>query len=265
LRIAVEGRVNMILGQIVEVKRKEVARLKETWSIPTFERLVRDLPPTRDFGKALTTGDCAIIAEVKRRSPSKGLLCGDFDVSALARTYEANGAAAVSVLTDRLFFGGDDADIAAVKRACALPVLRKDFIIDPYQVYETRILGADALLLIAAILGKQELDRLLRLAQALDLSAVVEVHGEEEIEAAAGAQIIGINNRDLKTFTTNINTSLRLAPLLPPGRIVVSESGFENRADVELLMEAGIRAFLVGETLMRAGDRGAKLRELAGK
>ncbi len=255
----------MILGQIVEVKRKEVARLKETWSIPTFERLVRDLPPTRDFGKALTTGDCAIIAEVKRRSPSKGLLCGDFDVSALARTYEANGAAAVSVLTDRLFFGGDDSYIAAVKRACNLPVLRKEFIIDPYQVYETRILGADALLLIAAILEKQELDRLLRLAQALDLSTVVEVHGEEEIAAAAGAQIIGINNRDLKTFTTDINTSLRLAPLLPPGRIVVSESGIENRADVELLMEAGIRAFLVGETLMRAGDRGAKLRELAGK
>jgi len=257
----------MILDQILAAKRKEVARLKEIGSISVFERLVKDLPPTRDFSSALTGSPCSIIAEIKRRSPSRGALCADFDVPGIARIYEANGAAAISVLTDRDFFGGDGAFIAQVKRVSSLPVLRKDFIIDPYQVYETKILGGDALLLIAGLFENSELKKLTRLARSLDLSVLVEVHTEAEAQmaAAAGAGIIGINNRDLKTFKTDIRTSIRLAPMIPPDRIAISESGIGKRADIELLMEAGIRAFLVGETLMRAGDMGAKLRELMGK
>ncbi len=254
----------MILDQIIDAKKKEVARLKEIGPISVFDRMVKDLPPARDFTSALSGGDCSIIAEIKRRSPSKGTLCADFDVSGIARIYEANGAAAISVLTDPEFFGGDVTYLVTAKRACALPVLRKDFIIDPYQVYETRALGGDALLLIARLFEVKALKDMIGLAGSLGLSVLVEVHSEEEAANAltAGAEIIGIN---LGTFTTDIKKSIELAPLIPSDRIAVSESGIGKRADVELLMEAGIRAFLVGETLMRANDMGAKLRELRGK
>ncbi len=225
------------------------------------------MPPTRDFRRALGGGDCAIIAEVKRRSPSRGVLRADFDPVRIAREYERHGAAAVSVLTDETFFGGSDADLTAVKGAISLPVLRKEFIIDPWQIHETRAIGADALLLIAAILGENQLREYRELAASLGLASLVEVHDREELEKAlaAGAEIIGINNRDLKTFATDIGTSLALAPLVPADRIVVSESGIRSRAEIETLMKAGVRAFLIGETLVAAPDSGAKLRELLGR
>ncbi len=222
------------------------------------------MPPTRDFRRALAAGACAIIAEVKRRSPSRGLIRADFDPVRIAGEYEKNGAAAVSVLTDATFFGGSNEDLAAVKKAISLPVLRKEFIIDPWQIHETRAIGADALLLIAAILDKSELREYRELAASLGLASLVEVHDRQELEAAldAGAEIIGINNRDLRTFITDITTSRALAPLIPAGRIVVAESGIRSRREVETLMQAGVRAFLIGETLVAAPDIGTALRGL---
>jgi indole-3-glycerol phosphate synthase len=257
----------MILDEIIAVKKKEVAHRKEIRPIRELERAAEHLPPARDFRKALAGRGCAIIAEIKRRSPSKGRLCGDFDPVKMAKTYEANGAAAISVLTDRTFFEGDDAYLQAVKKAASLPVLRKDFTIDSYQVYETRVLGGDALLLIASLFEGKELKALIGLARSLGLSALVEVHSEEEAAkaVAADACIIGINNRDLRTFKTDLGKSLELARVIPADRIVVSESGIETKADIGRLSRAGIHAFLVGEALMRAADAGEKLRELAGK
>jgi indole-3-glycerol phosphate synthase len=257
----------MILDRIIETKKKEVARLKQIRPISELEQMVRNVAPARGFRQALARGDCSIITEIKRRSPSKGRIRNDFNVTEIAKTYEAKGAAAISVLTDREFFEGDGAYLEAVKGVSSIPVLRKDFIIDPYQVYETKVLGGDALLLIAGILEENELKELLLLARSLGLSVLVEVHSEEETAkaVASGAGIIGINNRDLRTFSTNIERSIELAPLIPKDRIVVSESGIGKRADIERLMEADIHAFLVGETLMRADDIGEKLRELTGK
>jgi len=257
----------MILERIVEAKKKEVARLRSATPIPELERAARDMPAARDFRGALQGRDCAIIAEIKRRSPSKGRLRADYDPEEIARIYEAGGAAAISVLTDRNFFEGDAGHLKAARKVTSLPVLRKDFIIDPCQIFETRFLGADALLLIAGLFDEKPLRELIELSRSLGLAALVEVHNGEEAAraAAAGADIIGINNRDLKTFRTDIETSLSMAPLIPKDRIVVSESGIETRADIERLAEAGIRCFLIGETLMRAADPGEKIRELLGK
>jgi indole-3-glycerol phosphate synthase len=257
----------MILDRIFESKKREVARLKEMQPLSEIMRMAKDAEPARDFKRALVGADCSIIAEIKRRSPSKGRIRDDFNVIEIAETYEANGAAAISVLTEREFFEGDCAYLKTVKKVSSLPVLRKDFIIDPYQVYETKVLGGDALLLIAGVLDEYALKDLLLLAYSLGLFALVEVHSEADtIKAvASGADIIGINNRDLKTFTTNIERSLAVAPLIPRDRVLVSESGIGSKADIDILMKAGIRVFLVGETLMRSGDIGAALRELMGK
>jgi indole-3-glycerol phosphate synthase len=254
----------MILNRIIETKKREVALLKSVRSMPELERMARDLPPARDFKGALAGKDCAIIAEIKRRSPSKGTLREDFDPGEIARIYEGGGAAAISVLTDRDFFGGDGKYLAAVRNITRIPLLRKDFIIDPCQVYETRILGGDALLLIAGLFNEKNLRDFIDLSHDAGLSALVEVHTREEAAraVAAGAEIIGINNRDLRTFRIDLRTSLELASLIPAGRVVVSESGIETRADIEEMMKAGIHAVLVGEVLMRAGDMGEKLREL---
>ncbi len=258
----------MILDEIVGTKRREVAGRKETIPLKALEKMLAVRPPTRDF-KAALDGDtgCAIIGEVKRRSPSRGLLRADFDPVRIAQEYESHGAAAVSVLTDETFFGGSDADLSAVGSAVALPLLRKEFIIDPYQVYETRAIGADALLLIAAILTEGQLREYRELAASLGLAALVEVHNRGELEKslAAGAEIVGINNRDLKTFVTDIRTSMELASLIPKDRIAVSESGIRTRAEIETLLKAGIRAFLIGETLIAAPEIGPKLKEFLGK
>jgi indole-3-glycerol phosphate synthase len=257
----------MILDKIVETKRREVAARKAAISPTDLEKMIAGMPPPRDFAKAIGGGDCAIIAEVKRRSPSRGLLRVDFDRVRIAREYESHGAAAISVLTDATFFGGSDADLSAVKEAVTLPVLRKEFIIDPYQICEARAIGADAVLLIAAILGDHQLRAYRELAESLGMAALIEVHDREELAAAlsCGALIIGINNRNLKTFVTDIGTSAELAPLIPQDRIVIAESGIRTRGEIETLLQAGIRAFLIGETLIAAPEIGPKLKELLGK
>jgi indole-3-glycerol phosphate synthase len=257
----------MILDKIVETKRREVADRKAGRPLTDLERMISGRSPARDFAKAIGSGDCAIIAEVKRRSPSRGLLRPDFDPVRIAREYENHGAAAVSVLTDATYFGGCNADLAAVKDAVTLPVLRKEFIIDPYQICEARAIGADAVLLIAAILGDHQLQAYRELAESLGMAALVEVHEREELAAAlsCGARIIGINNRNLRTFVTDIRTSAELAPLIPQDRIVIAESGIRTRGEIETLLQAGIRAFLIGETLIAAPKIGPKLKELLGK
>lgn len=256
----------MILDQIAAAKRQEVEQRKR---ITPLERLVEAgaaLPPARNFRGALNGAGAAIIAEVKRRSPSRGELRENIDAVATARLYETHGAAAISVLTDQAFFGGSNEDLAAVKAAVSLPVLRKEFIIDPWQIHEARAIGADAILLIAALLNNGELLNYRELAASLGLASLVEVHDQGELEhaLASGAEIVGINNRNLRTFTTDIGTSLALAPLIPADRTVVAESGIRSRQEIERLAKAGCRAFLIGETLMTAPDIGAKLRELCG-
>jgi indole-3-glycerol phosphate synthase len=257
----------VILDDIVKVKKGEVAGRKAAKPLAELEGMIAGMPPARDFGKAIGSGECAIIAEVKRRSPSRGLLRPNFDPVRIALEYEACGAAAISVLTDATYFGGSDADLTIVKQAVGLPLLRKEFIIDPYQIYEARTIGADALLLIASILTDGQLREYRELAASLGLAALVEVHDRKELERglASGAEIIGINNRDLKTFVTDIRTSMELAPLIPKGRIAVSESGIRTRGEIETLLQAGIRAFLIGETLIAAPEIGPKLAELLGK
>lgn len=257
----------MILQKIVENKREEVARQKEILPPGELRQMLADRPPTRDFEGAIRNRDCAVIAEVKRSSPSKGRIREDFDPVGIADIYEENGASAISILTERKFFEGRAAYIPQIGRTVGLPLLRKDFIIDAYQINETRVLGADALLLIARLLEAGELRDFLGLASELGLAALVEVHNEADVEktVSSGARIVGINNRDLATFCTDIDVSIRLARRIPKGITVVSESGIDSRGEIEKLMEAGIHAFLVGESLMREKDVGKKLRELLGK
>lgn len=254
----------MILKRIVEAKRKEVASLKEMTPLAQLENAIGNLLPVRDFRGAISNARCSIIAEVKRSSPSKGRIREEFDPVQIATLYQDNGAQAVSVLTDEAFFDGKGAYLSGIKKSVYLPLLRKDFIIDSYQIYETRFLGGDALLLIAGLLEQGQLQEYIDLSETLGLAPLVEVHTREELDKAlaAGAGIIGINNRDLKTFSTDIKTTLELAPLIPRDRVVVTESGINTREDIEQLMEAGIHAFLIGEALMRSEDIGGKLREL---
>jgi len=256
----------MILDRIVEAKRKEVASMKELRPLSRLEEALRNLSLPRDFRRAISNLPCAIIAEVKRHSPSKGRIREDFNPFKIATIYQENGAAAVSVLTDDEFFEGRRTYLSDIREIVDLPLLRKDFIIDPYQIYETRVLGGDALLLIASLLEEEQLREFIRLTKALSLSPLVEVHTREELDKAlaAGAEIIGINNRDLRTFSTDLGISLDLIPFIPGNRIVVSESGINTRDDIETLMKAGIHSFLIGEALMRAEDIGGKLRELLG-
>ena len=256
----------MILDQIVKTKRMEVEESKTLYPLSAVREGLKKMAPARNFKKALLDRKCAIIAEVKRKSPSRGTIRNDFDPLEIAAIYEKNGAAAVSVLTDEPFFGGKKESLTKIKGKILLPVLRKDFIIDPYQVYETRRLGADAILFIARLL-QEELGDYIRLAEALDLISLVEVHSAEDLALAlaAGAELIGINNRDLATFETGLETSLKLASLVPRGRIAIAESGIQSRNDIEILLEAGIHAFLIGEALMKADDIAEKLRELRGR
>ena len=257
----------MILKNIIDQKEREVAQARRERPMEALVRAVEKLPPARSLKAALRGRDCAIIAEIKRRSPSKGQIRQNVDPPAIAVLYEQNGAAAISVLTDRVFFGGSVEDLLAVRRVTSLPVLRKDFIVDPYQIYETRLLGADAVLLIADILDDETLAGFLARAAYLGLDCLVEAHDRPALEraVAAGAQIVGINNRDLNTFSVDLETSIDLRPHVPPDRMVVSESAIGGRSDIERLLSAGISAFLVGETLMRADDMGEALRALLGR
>jgi len=257
----------VILDRIVAAKREEVARLKKETPLVRLQEDISNLPPTRDFRGAISHRPCAIIAEVKRSSPSKGRIREQFDPVHIASIYQEHGAQAVSILTDEQFFEGKGDYLTAIKKAISLPLLRKDFIIDAYQIYETRALGGDALLLIAGILDKGQLQEYIELAEHLGLAPLVEVHTKAELgkALAAGAEIIGINNRDLQTFSTDLKRTLELCPLIPKGKIVVTESGITTRRDIELLMEAGIHCFLIGQALMQAHDIGKKLGELLGK
>ncbi|MFC2007522.1 indole-3-glycerol phosphate synthase TrpC [Chloroflexota bacterium] len=254
-----------MLNRIVVDKRGEVEQRKKIVPVATLEERMAQQPAPLDFAAALGSDGISLIAEVKKASPSRGILCPDYHPVALAKSYQQGGASAISVLTEVNYFQGSMEHLAAIKREVSgLPLLRKDFIFDPYQVYESRAGGADALLLIVAILDQEQLDELLNLAGSLGLGCLVEVHNENEVERAllAGAEIIGINNRDLSTFDVDIDTTRRLRPLVPPGKIVVSESGIGGRSDVERVRGWGVNAVLVGETLVTADDIGEKIREL---
>jgi indole-3-glycerol phosphate synthase len=248
-----------ILERILEVKRAEIAAAKRR--VPLSELEAATAPPPRDFMGALRARRPAVIAEIKKASPSRGVLRADFDPAAIARSYEAGGAACLSVLTDRQFFQGDVAHLAAARGACALPVLRKDFVIDAYQVFESRAAGADCILLIAACLEQDEMRELERVAQGQGMAVLVEVHDAAELEAALALNtpLIGINNRNLKTFETRLETTLELLPRVPPERVVVTESGIRSPADVDHMRAAGVNTFLVGEAFMRERDPGAAL------
>jgi len=252
-----------VLDKIIAHKRQEVEELKK--NKPLDETVLTiDLYPRRSFAKAISQpGRLNIIAELKKASPSLGLIRSDFDPIKIAKVYESNGAAAISVLTDKQFFQGNIKYLSEVKTSVSLPVLRKDFIIDPYQVYEAKLYGADAILLIATALSYQELSRLLMLAYKLGLETLVEVHDEFDLEKAlkSGAHIIGINNRNLKTLKTDINTCLKLRRLIPDDKILVAESGIKTKDDMKRLKEADFRAVLIGTALMQAQDIGKKLKE----
>ncbi|MCS7207282.1 MAG: indole-3-glycerol phosphate synthase TrpC [Dehalococcoidia bacterium] len=258
-----------ILEAILQEKRREVDAQKGRLPLAHLERQVAGLPPPLNLSGALWGPPVRLMAEVKRASPSKGALNPHLDPVALATTYAHSGAAAISVLTDRHFQGSLD-DLRRVAEAVhplGIPVLRKDFILDVYQLYEARAAGADGVLLIVAALTQEELTALLREAGRLWLQCLVEVHTEAEMERAlaAGAEIIGINNRDLHTFHTDLAVTERLAPRVPRGKVVVSESGIATRQDVVRVQRAGVHAILVGEALVTSPDPAAKIRELLGK
>ncbi len=253
-----------MIDRIVADKRKEVEQRKKSVSLSALkERIARQKAPL-DFAGALRGKGIRLIAEVKRASPSRGILCPTFDPVELARSYARGGAAAISVLTETNYFQGSPDHLAAIREAVRLPLLRKDFIFDPYQVYESRAYGADALLLIVAILSQAQLNELLSLSRRLGLNCLVEVHNEGELDRAllSGAEIIGINNRDLNTFSVDINTTKRLQPMIPGEKVVVSESGISTRDDVKRLAECGVNAVLIGEALVTANDVPAKIKEL---
>ena len=258
-----------ILARILDSKREEVARARQTTSLETLRQRVETLPPTRDFWNALQPHDGArtrIIAEIKKASPSAGVIRADFDPLAIAATYANHGAAAISVLTDTPFFQGDLGVLNGVRQHVKLPLLRKDFILDVYQIYEARWHGADAVLLIAAALEVPVLTDLAAVSRELGMEPFVEVHTAAELEKALFCQcrLVGINNRDLHTFKTDVATTLELLSEVPPGHRVVSESGIRDRATVRRLEDRGVAAFLVGESLMREPDIGAKLDQLRG-
>ena len=256
-----------ILDEIVAAKRRELERSRTVVPLTRLEEQIEEQRPPLNLAGALMGDSVRIIGEVKKASPVKGLLSPDFDPVELATSYGDNGAAAISVLTNVDHFQGSLGDLEAVREAIhprGVPVLRKDFIFDPYQVYESRASGADALLLIVSILAPDMLRELLQLSQKLWMQCLVEVHDEAELRVAldAGAEIVGINNRDLTTFTVDLGVTERLAPLVPEGKVIVSESGIGERKHVRRVGRAGAHAVLIGEALMTAGDAGAKLREL---
>lgn len=257
-----------ILQKILARKVEEVA--ERTARVPLAELVaqIAELPPTRGFTAALeltiSEARAAVIAEVKKASPSQGVIRADFDPAAIARSYEVGGASCLSVLTDADFFQGSEAFLQQARAACALPVLRKDFTIDPYQVYEARAIGADAVLLIVAAIDDADLLEMALIAAELDLDVLVEVHDEAELERALEipASLIGVNNRNLRTFEVSLETTVRMLDQVPRDRLLVTESGIHARADVERLRSVGVNAFLVGEAFMRSEDPGAQLAKL---
>ena len=258
----------MILDDIIFNKRQEVTSLKVSLSGKDPRKLTKDLPPPRHFAKAFRKGKFSLIAELKKASPSAGVILEQFNPISLARVYEESGASAISVLTDERFFQGKLEYLKAAKDSTTIPILRKDFIIDESQVYESRIAGADALLLIARVLEDSVLADLIELTESLAMQALVEVHNPEEVERVlkTKARLIGINNRDLDTFKVDLKTTLNLMKKFPKlkERMIVSESGIETREQVETLKKAGVDGVLIGETLLRSKNIPAKAKELLG-
>ncbi|MFC2051025.1 indole-3-glycerol phosphate synthase TrpC [Chloroflexota bacterium] len=256
----------MILDEIVSHNLQELELKKRNLPMTELQRMSLQQPPPLDFASGLCGEGIRLIAEVKKASPSRGIIRPDFDPVDIALTYADNGASAISVLTENRYFQGNLNHLTDIRKAMhdKLPLMRKDFIFDPYQIYESRAYGADSLLLIVAILKPAKLKELLQLGHELHMSCLVETHNEAEVEIAlkSGAKIIGINNRDLTNFRVDIAITERLRPLIPPDRIVVSESGIKERKDIERLRQSGINAAIVGESLMSAPDIAAKMREL---
>ncbi len=252
------------------VKRAEVAASRDAMPLAEVEARARGAPPPRDFfasmRRKIDAGGAAVIAEIKRASPSRGVLRENFMPADIAKSYQAGGAACLSVLTDRQFFQGRPEHLEAARAACSLPVLRKDFIFDPYQVHEARAMGADCILLIAACLSVEEMQGLEEVAMALRMAVLVEVHDAAELGAALTLRtpLLGINNRDLRTFETRLDTTLGLLSKVPQDRIVVTESGILSSSDVTRMRSHGVNAFLVGEAFMRAADPGKALSSMFG-
>ncbi len=257
-----------ILNKILRDKAREVVERAERVSLPELSRKVEQLPATRGFATVLRehiqTGKPGIIAEIKKASPSKGVIREDFNPAQIAQSYAENGASCLSVLTDEKYFHGHADYLKQARAACSLPVLRKDFIVDAYQIYEARDMGADAILLIAAALGDPMMQDLEQTAMALGLDVLVEVHNEQELERALMLQtpLLGINNRNLRTFETSLQTTLSMLSQIPEDKVVISESGIHDREDVALLQAQKVNGFLIGEAFMRAADPGAALSTL---
>jgi indole-3-glycerol phosphate synthase len=257
-----------ILQRILARKAGEIAERSGRIALDQLRARCADAPPPRGFADALRTkvgaGQAAVIAEVKKASPSQGVIRENFDPAEIARSYEAGGAACLSVLTDMDFFQGADAYLREAREACALPVLRKDFTLDEYQVYEARVLGADCILLIVAALDDAALGDLSALAHKLGMDVLIEAHDAQELDRALAtpARLVGINNRNLRTFQTSLDTTLDLRERVPADRLLVTESGIHSRADVQRMRTASVHAFLVGEAFMRATDPGAELQRL---
>ncbi|MGH7601941.1 MAG: indole-3-glycerol phosphate synthase TrpC [bacterium] len=255
------------LSRVVSHKRREIAQAKQLLPLAEFERRARAQAAPRDFRRALAGSEnIVVIAEMKKASPSAGILRDEYDPKLLAKNYSANGAAALSILTDAEFFHGHLEHLQQARETCALPLLRKDFLLEPYQVLEARAHGADAILLVVAILDRSQLFELLSVAAELGMQALVETHNETEIDRAllAGADIIGINNRDLQTFEVALETAERLAKLIPRSCVRVAESGLTSRQDVQRMAACGMDAILVGSHLMRQPDPGKALSTLTG-
>jgi indole-3-glycerol phosphate synthase len=257
-----------ILKKIIHRKAEEVVARAEAMPLHKLAATLEDADQPRGFISAISRkieqGQAAVISEIKKASPSKGVIRDPFHPAEIAKSYEAGGATCLSVLTDIDFFQGADSYLVAAHNACSLPIIRKDFIIDPYQVYEARAMGADCILLIAACLGDAQLRELTDLANHLELDVLTEVHDAIELDRtlAVGGQLIGINNRNLRTFEVDLQTTIKLLDEIPPDRIVVTESGIHTAKDVELMRLSNVNAFLVGETFMRADNPGEKLAEL---
>lgn len=257
-----------VLMRILQVKAEEIAQATQVKDLVAVRREAEAAGPVRDFAAALRArvdaGQPAVIAEIKKASPSKGVLREDFDVSAIARSYAEHGAACLSVLTDRQFFQGAPEFLVQARAACALPALRKDFMVDPYQVFEARAMGADCILLIVAALSDTQLVELEAQAHALGMGVLVEVHDREELDRALALStpLLGINNRDLRTFETRLETTIGLLPHIPQGKLVITESGILTGHDVQRMRSHAVGAFLVGEAFMRATDPGLALRTL---
>ncbi|MBI2487448.1 MAG: indole-3-glycerol phosphate synthase TrpC [Deltaproteobacteria bacterium] len=255
----------MILDRIIQNKKIEVEKAKKNYPLELISSQIEEAQPPKDFFKAIEpNGKVKIIAEIKCASPSKGILRENFNPTDIARGYREGGASAISILTDRDFFKGDLVHLINVRNAVETPLLRKDFIIDPYQIHEARLYGADAVLLIASVLNIDMLAVLLELTHSLGMNAIVEVHDEEDLEKAllVESRIIGINNRDLRTFNVSLELSIRLSKLVSKEKIVVAESGIGSSEDIKGLKEEGIYVFLIGETFMKAESPGKELAKL---